>query len=62
MSSKINIKVNGAWKEVDKIYVKINGSWTEVDKVFNKQSGSWVEESDKSAMFNSNTVYLKGSI
>lgn len=55
--NKVFIKVNGTWKEATGIKVKQNGSWVDVSKVLKKENGSWVEK-DKSAMFDSNGLYL----
>ena len=57
---KVYIKVSGTWKEASTIKVKRNGSWVDVSKVLKKESGSWVEK-DKSAMFDDDGLYLKGS-
>lgn len=57
---KIYIKVNGTWQEAADIKVKVNGTWQSVSKAYKKVNGSWVEQSDKSAMFDTNALYLKG--
>ena len=57
---KIFIKVNGTWKEAQDVKVKVNGTWQSVSKAYKKENGAWVEQSDKSAMFDPNALYLKG--
>lgn len=56
----IFIKVNGSWVEAADVKVKNNGSWQSVSKAYKNVNGSWVEQSDKSAMFDPNALYLKG--
>lgn len=56
---KILRKVNGSWVQASKELVKVNGTWREVSKVYEKVNGSWVEK-DKSAMFNTNAIYIGG--
>lgn len=58
-SDKIFRKVNGTWVQASKEYVKVSGTWREVSKVYKKVNGSWVEK-DKSAMFNTNAIYIGG--
>ncbi len=60
VGDKIFIKVNGTWKEASDIKVKVNGLWQSISKAYKKVSGSWVEQSDKSAMFDPDGLYLKG--
>lgn len=55
---KIFRKINGSWVQASKELVKVNGTWREVSKVYEKVNGSWVEQSDKSAMFNPNAIYI----
>lgn len=55
----IYIKQNGAWVEGTPL-VKVSGTWKEVSKVFKKVNGTWVEQSDKSAMFDPNAIYIGG--
>ena len=55
---KIFRKINGSWVQASKELVKVNGIWREVSKVYEKINGSWVEQSDKSAMFNPNAIYI----
>lgn len=45
-----------------KFYVKENGTWVEqsVTAVYKKVNGAWVEQSDWSAVFDTNTKYVKG--
>lgn len=57
---KIFVKVNGTWQEAADIKVKVSGAWQSVSKAYKKVSGSWVEQSDKSAIFDPNALYLKG--
>lgn len=56
----IFIKVNGSWVEAADVKVKDNGTWQSVCKAYKNVNGSWVEQSDKSAMFDPNALYLKG--
>lgn len=42
------------------IYFKSGGSWVSASKVYKKVNGSWVEQSDLTAVFDSNTNYVKG--
>lgn len=58
--NKVYIKSGGTWKEASKIYVKVGGTWKEVSKAYKKVNGSWVEQSDKSAMFDPNAIYVGG--
>lgn len=58
--NKVFIKSSGTWKEAQKIFVKVSGTWKEVSKVLKKVNGSWVEQSDKSAMFDPNAIYVGG--
>ena len=53
-------KINGSWVQASKEYVKVSGTWKEVSKVYKKVSGSWVEQSDISAMFDENAIYVQG--
>lgn len=57
---KIFRKVNGSWVQASKEYVKISGTWREVSKVYKKINGSWVQQSDISAMFDENAIYVGG--
>ena len=57
--NKVLIKSNGSWVEGTP-KVKVSGTWREVSKVFKKVNGSWVEQSDKSAMFDPNAIYIGG--
>lgn len=57
---KIFVKVNTTWKEAQDVKVKVNGTWQSVSKAYKMVGGSWVEQSDKSAMFDPNALYLKG--
>lgn len=57
---KIFRKVNGSWVQASKEYVKVSGTWREVSKVYKKVNGSWVQQSDISAMFNDNAIYIGG--
>lgn len=54
------IKENGSWVEAADIKVKNNSSWQSVSKAYKNVNGSWVEQSDKSAMFDNDALYLKG--
>ena len=56
---KIMIKSGGSWVEGTP-KIKVSGAWREVSKVFKKVNGSWVEQSDKSAMFDPNAIYIGG--
>lgn len=57
---KIFRKVNGSWVQATKQYVKVSGTWREVSKVFKKVNGSWVQQSDISAMFDNDAIYIGG--
>lgn len=57
---KIYVKSNGSWVEATDILVKVSGSWRSVSSAFKKVGDSWVEQSDKSAMFDTNVIYKKG--
>lgn len=57
----IYIKVNGQWKEASDVYVKVNGQWKSVDSVYKKVNGSWSQQTDKSAMFDQNALYVSGN-
>lgn len=60
IGNDVYIKKNGSWVKANGIKVKVNGSWVDVSSVKKKISGSWVEQ-DKSAMFDSNGLYLNGN-
>lgn len=45
----------------DAIYLKISGVWTEMRAVYKKVSGSWVKQGDLTAVFDNNTIYVKGN-
>lgn len=51
-------KILSSWVQAAIIYLKVSGTWKQVSKVYKKVNGSWVEQTDKSAMFNSNAVYI----
>ena len=57
--NKVLIKSSGSWVEGTP-KVKVSGTWREVSKVFKKVNGLWVEQSDKSAMFDPNAIYIGG--
>ena len=57
--NKVLIKSSGSWVEGTPL-VKVSGTWQEVSKVFKKVNGTWVEQSDKSAMFDPNAIYIGG--
>ena len=59
--NKVFIKSGGTWKQAQKRYVKVSGTWKEVSKVFKKVNGAWVQQSDTSAMFDPNALYIKGN-
>ena len=59
VGDKVFIKQNGAWVQSSKQLLKVSGTWKEINKVYEKVNGSWVEK-DKSAMFNSNAIYIVG--
>ena len=42
------------------LYVKVNGSWVAFSKAYKKINGAWVQQSDLTAVFNSQTNYVKG--
>lgn len=56
---KIYDKQNGSWLEGTP-KVKVSGTWQDVSKVYKKENGAWVEQSDISAMFDSNAIFKKG--
>ena len=60
VGDKVFIKQNGSWVQSSKQLLKVSGTWKEINKVYEKINGSWVEK-DKSAMFNSNAIYIGGS-
>lgn len=45
----------------DHLYFKSNGSYIEAVKAYKKVNGSWVEQTDLTAVFNSNINYIKGN-
>lgn len=59
VGDKVFIKQNGSWVQSSKQMLKVSGTWKEINKVYEKVNGSWVEK-DKSAMFNSNAIYIGG--
>lgn len=59
VGDKVFIKQNGSWVQSSKQMLKVSGTWKEINKVYEKVNGSWVEK-DKSAMFNSNAIYIVG--
>ncbi len=56
----IAVTISGSG-ETSKLYVKLNGTWTEVQTAYKKINGSWVEQSDITTLFNSSTNYKKGN-
>lgn len=44
-SFSANVKIDGAWKEVDSIFTKIGGAWKEIDALNVKIGGAWKESS-----------------
>lgn len=59
VGDKIFIKQNGSWMQSSRQMLKVSGTWREINKVYEKINGSWVEK-DKSAMFNTNAIYIGG--
>lgn len=51
-------KILSSWVQAAIIYLKVSGTWKQVSKVYKKVNGVWVEQTDKSAMFNSNAIYI----
>lgn len=49
----------GGSGETSKLYVKQNGSWVEVQTGYKKVNGSWVEQ-DISTLFDSSNKYIRG--
>lgn len=45
----------------DAIYLKISGAWSEMRAVYKKVGGSWVKQDDLTAVFDNNTIYVKGN-
>ena len=41
-------------------FVKVSSKWAGVKMVYKKESGKWVKQSDFSAMYDPNALYLKG--
>lgn len=61
VSSDATIAVTiGSGGNTATMYFKQNGSWVAASKVYKKINGAWVEQSDLSAVFDSNTNYVKG--
>lgn len=58
--NKIFVKHNGSWVEATDVLVKVNGTWQSVSSAYKKVNGSWVEQDDKSAMFDSDAIYIGG--
>lgn len=58
--NKIFVKQNGSWVEATDVLVKVNGTWQSVSSAYKKVNGSWVEQDDKSAMFESDAIYIGG--
>ena len=58
-NSTIAVVIGGSGP-TQKIYYKVNGSWVAATKIYKKINGSWVEQSDLTAVFDSNTNYIKG--
>lgn len=56
----IAVTISGSG-ETSKLYVKLNGTWTEVQTAYKKINGSWIEQSDITTLFNSSTNYKKGN-
>jgi len=41
MAISTNVRVNGAWKQLNEIYAKVDGVWEEMDEVYVKVNGVW---------------------
>lgn len=52
--------VIGSVANPDKLFTKINGAYVEALKVYKKVSGAWIEQTDLTAVFDSNKNYVKG--
>lgn len=59
--SNTQVKVDNAWKEVDKSFVKIDNVWKEIDKIYTKAKNSWVE-TGKNTFYRNNWVIHEGFI
>jgi hypothetical protein len=59
--SNTQVKVDNAWKEVDKSFVKVNNAWKEIDKIYTKAKNSWIE-TGKNTFYHNNWVIHEGYI
>ncbi len=50
-----NVKVGGAWKEVNDLYTKVSGAWKQVTAGYIKVSGTW------KALFNSGLNFIENA-
>lgn len=59
--SNTQVKVDNAWKEVDKSFVKVNNVWKEIDKIYTKAKNSWIE-TGKNTFYHNNWIVHEGYI
>lgn len=59
-NATIAVTIGGSSGSTDTIYFKDNGSWVAATSVYKKVNGSWVLQSDLTAVFDSNTNYVRG--
>lgn len=52
------VKQSGIWKEVTNTFIKVNNSWHTVVNVYKKVNGVWTLQSDNSALFDNNAVFI----
>lgn len=52
------IKQSGVWKEVTNTLIKVNNSWHTVVNVYKKVNGVWTLQSDNSALFDNDAVFI----
>ncbi len=57
----IAVTISGGGGDSSKLYVKLNGSWVEVQTAYKKINGAWVAQSDISSVFAAGVHYIKGN-
>jgi hypothetical protein len=48
-------------EKTNALYIKISNSWVQATKVYKKISGVWVEQTDYTAVFDPNQIYVAGN-
>lgn len=56
-NSTIAVVISGS-SETNAVYLKVNGAWKKIDKVYRKINGSWVEQTNLPSVFDSSVKYV----